>query len=257
VISIFSSSGSSGTPILWGDTLESWEWVTQCSQSLYVIAGIEPSDRILFFPTSGASSGRSIQQAGACSIGCTCLSGHSSPKAQLDSVQCSKANVLVGKPTQLLALVKAAQEAGLRPDSLGLSKLILTGEPCRQTIRPQLERLWAAECFDRYGLTEAGSVASECPAHCGGMHILESEFIAEVIRPETGLPAPEGEFGELVLTNLGRIARPIIRYRTGDFVRVIRQHHCACGRTEALLMGDVVRVTNGSFHTSLSELTTS
>jgi phenylacetate-CoA ligase len=145
-------------------------------------------------------------------------------------------------PTRLLGLAVAAQNAGEQPASLGLKKLILTGEPSRRTLRPKLEVIWAAECFDRYGLTEASSVASECSAHSGGMHILESEFIAEVIHPETGSPAADGELGELVLTNLGRLARPIIRYRTGDFVRLVRRHSCPCGRTEALLVGDVLRM---------------
>jgi phenylacetate-CoA ligase len=90
-------------------------------------------------------------------------------------------------------------------------------------------------------LTEAGSVAGECTAHPGGMHLLEQEFIAEVIRPDTGQPVPDGKPGELVLTNLGRLARPIVRYRTGDLVRLVRHHHCPCGRPDAIIVGGVRR----------------
>ena len=61
-----------------------------------------------------------------------------------------------------------------------MKKLILTGESAPPDLRRQLQQLWNAESFNRYGLTEAGSVASECRAHPGGMHLLETEFIAEL-----------------------------------------------------------------------------
>jgi hypothetical protein len=41
-----------------------------------------------------------------------------------------------------------------------------------------------------------------------GVHLIESECIAEVIDPATGKEVPEGEAGELVLTNLGRGRQP-------------------------------------------------
>jgi phenylacetate-CoA ligase len=236
------SSGTSLAPLLWGDTWESWQWVIRCSQSLYLLAGLSREDRVFFSLTLGTSSGPWILYEGAGALNCVRrTAGQTTPQRQLKRVETFRPNVVVGKPSQLLALALAAELAGHPPESLGVRKLIFTGEPSRNTLRSQLERLWAAECFDRYGLTEAGSVASECPAHSGGMHLLESEFIAEVISPKTGQPAGEGKLGELVLTNLGRLARPIIRYRTGDLVRLVRDHHCPCGRAEALLLGDVVR----------------
>jgi len=52
------------------------------------------------------------------------------------------------------------------------------------------------------------------------MVLLESEYIAEVVEPNGNESVNDGEFGELVLTNLGRTASPLIRYRTGDLVRI-------------------------------------
>ena len=72
--------------------------------------------------------------------------------------------------------------------------------------------------------------------------MLDDEFIAESVDPETGKPAAEGEPGEMVLTNLGRLARPIIRYRTGDLVRLTRDRECNCGRRGAMLLGGVTRM---------------
>ena len=241
---IHHSSGTTRAPLFWADTTQSWQWVVHCSQALYELAGIESKDRIFFAMPLGASSGGWILHEGAVRLGCCCFTaGQAEATELLRWIQNFQPNVLIGKPSRLLALAIAAQDAGTSPRSLNVQKLLLTGEPSRQMLRPQLEELWGAECFDRYGLTEAGSVACECSEHLGGMHVLESEFLVEVIDPATTNPANDGEPGELVLTNLGRFARPIIRYRTGDCVRLLRQHRCRCGRTGAFLQGDVARCT--------------
>ena len=67
-------------------------------------------------------------------------------------------------------------------------------------------------------------------------HVNESEFIAEVIDPATGAPARDGE---LVLSNLGRTGSPLLRYRTGDRVRVAEQP-CECGRSFLRLEGGIL-----------------
>ena len=68
------------------------------------------------------------------------------------------------------------------------------------------------------------------------MHVNESEFIAEVVDPVTLAPAVEGE---LVVTNLGRMGSPAIRYRTGDRVR-LANGACTCGRTFRRLEGGIL-----------------
>jgi phenylacetate-CoA ligase len=84
-------------------------------------------------------------------------------------------------------------------------------------------------------MTEMGAYGFECAAQAG-LHVNETEFIAEVIDPATGEPAEEGE---LVLSNLGRLGSPLLRYRTGDRVRIARTP-CACGRTFLRLEGGIL-----------------
>jgi phenylacetate-CoA ligase len=60
--------------------------------------------------------------------------------------------------------------------------------------------------------------------------------LVEVIDPQTLEPADEGE---LVLTNLGRVGSPVIRYRTGDHVRLNRVV-CECGRTFVRMEGGIL-----------------
>jgi len=239
---IHRSSGSTRAPLFWGDTSQSWNWVMRCSQALYRMAGIDSGDRLFFALPFGASSGPWIMYEGASSLGCCCVSGGSADLTeQLFYLRNFQPTVVVGRPLHLRSLAVALQAQGMNPEYLGVEKLIFTGESAPPNLRLELEFLWDVECFDRYGLTEAGPVAGECPAHPFGMHLLETEYIAEVIDPETTQPVSDGEEGELVLTTLGRWSQPIIRYRTGDRVRLVRSLHCACGRPETLLLGGVSR----------------
>jgi phenylacetate-coenzyme A ligase PaaK-like adenylate-forming protein len=58
------------------------------------------------------------------------------------------------------------------------------------------------------------------------MHLRENHIIPEII-DENGHVLPDGEYGELVITTIGADAMPLIRYRTGDFTRILPP--CPCG----------------------------
>jgi phenylacetate-CoA ligase len=83
----------------------------------------------------------------------------------------------------------------------------------------------------------------ECWENPGGLHVNEGEYICEVVDPVTGNAVPDGQQGELVVTNLGRTASPLIRYRTGDIV-VRQSSPCACGRSWARLQGGILARTD-------------
>jgi phenylacetate-CoA ligase len=72
-------------------------------------------------------------------------------------------------------------------------------------------------------------VAIECTEK-SGMHIAEDHFIPEIVDPETGERLPDGDIGELVFTCVTKEALPLLRYRTRDRTRLIRET-CRCGRT--------------------------
>jgi phenylacetate-CoA ligase len=118
---------------------------------------------------------------------------------------------------------------------------IHAGEPGASipSTKKMIEETWGAKCYDHPGATEVGAFGFECGAKPGGVHVNEGEFIAEIIDPNSGEPIKEGEKGELVITNLGRIGSPVIRYRTGDLVQPCSQA-CRCGRPFLLLEGGVL-----------------
>ena len=96
-------------------------------------------------------------------------------------------------------------------------------------------------------MTETGPAAIECPANPGGLHILEDDYLAEIIDPGTGQPVSAGNLGELVLSNLGRLGSPLLRYRTGDLVRV-DPRPCPCGRSFLRLEGGILGRTDDMIH---------
>ncbi len=85
---------------------------------------------------------------------------------------------------------------------LGIRATVHAGEPGAgiPAVRARIEAGWGARAYDHAGMTEMGAYGYECAAQ-EGLHVNESEFIAEVIDPATGAPSSAGE---LVLTNLGR-----------------------------------------------------
>lgn len=237
------SSGTTHAPLWWADSADCWAWVLGGSMELWRRAGVQARDRILFPTPFQGRSGAWISFEGAARLGCACLPpGLLEPPALARALPQFRPTVLAGRPDDLATLAREAAADDVEAARLGVRRLILCG-PHDAAARASLETLWGAECFDRYGLTEAGSVAGECQAHGEGLHLVGGAFIAECIEPATGAPVPDGEPGELVLTTLGRWSRPIIRYRTGDQVRLVHRRRCACGLEGPLLLDGVRRLT--------------
>src|SRR6185436_8789715 len=101
-----------------------------------------------------------------------------------------------------LVEVAAAEGVSLRESSVRV--LIVAGEPGGSipATRRRIEESWGARVIDHHGLTEVGPVSFECWEAPGFLHLNEGEYICEVLDPATGRGLPDGEAGELVLTNL-------------------------------------------------------
>jgi phenylacetate-CoA ligase len=155
------------------------------------------------------------------------------------------ATVICCTPTYALRLAEvAAQESagGIAPLSESSVRVIIVAGEAGGSIaetRRLIEQNWGARVIDHHGLTEVGPVSFECWEKPGGLHVNEREYICEVVDPGSGEPVADGQRGELVITNLGRMASPVIRYRTGDIV-VRSSDPCPCGRTWTRLEGGIL-----------------
>jgi phenylacetate-CoA ligase len=236
------TSSTTGRPIRWVDTNESWQWVPDCWKAVYRAAGVSSADRI-FFPFSfGPFLGFwSAFDAGA-QIGAHVLPGGGmSSQLRLSLIEKTGVSVMCCTPTYALRLADVAADER-RPLAGGpVRVIIVAGEPGGSipSTRARIEAAWGARVIDHHGLTEVGPVSFECFERPGGLHLNDAEFITEMVDPVTGAPVPDGEMGEIVITNLGRAASPVIRYRTGDLA-IRRGGECACGRTFAWLDGGIL-----------------
>ena len=138
----------------------------------------------------------------------------------LEIMRSKEINVLVGAPVHLHRLARWDEANKILPKSQIRSVLSST-DTLANTIRTNLQSIWSCEVFDHWGMTETGLGGGvECEAH-QGFHLREADLYFEIIDPESGLPLPDGETGEVVVTTLTRVGMPLIRYRTGDLSRLI------------------------------------
>jgi phenylacetate-CoA ligase len=144
-------------------------------------------------------------------------------------------------PTYALRLAEVAREESFDLSTIPMRITVHAGEPGASVpaTKARIEAAWGAKCYDHAGASEVGAHSFECQVQPGGTHAIDSEFIVEVVDPASGRPVTVGEEGELVLTNLGRAGFPVIRYRTGDVVRV-DDSPCPCGRTFTRFAGGVI-----------------
>ena len=126
----------------------------------------------------------------------------------------------IGFPVTLLGLIR------MYGADFPIKRALVSGDACPEGVMAELEKVLGSKPYPHYGSRECGlGGAVTCPAHVG-MHLRENHIIPEII-DENGNVLPDGQYGELVITTIGADAMPLIRYRTGDFTRILPK--CPCG----------------------------
>jgi phenylacetate-CoA ligase len=236
------TSGTTGEPLRWLDTPASWDWLMGCWAQIFRLVGLRRDDRLAFPFSFGPFLGFWAAFDGANRLGNLCLAGGGmSSEARLKLIQDNQATFICCTPTYALRLAEIAEQDGLDLASGSVRGLVVAGEPGGNipATRNRIESAWGARVFDHWGMTEIGAMAAECVENPGGLHVLETECIAEIVEPGGDEPVEPGEQGELLITNLGRLGSPLIRYRTGDLVRADTER-CACGRELLRLDGGIL-----------------
>jgi phenylacetate-CoA ligase len=240
-VRLHQTSGTTGRRLRWLDTEESWQWFGSCWRTVFEGAGVCAGDRIFFAFSFGPFIGFWTAWEGARQLGVMAIPGGGmSSEQRLDAIVANKATVLLSTPTYALHLAEVA--AGMGLDTAGDTAVricIHGGEPGAglSATRERIETVWGAQVYDHAGATEVGAWSFECQSR-DGLHLNEAEFICEVADPTTLAPTQEGE---LVITGLGRTGMPVIRYRTGDRVRLQSEDAgCSCSRSFRKLVGGVI-----------------
>ncbi len=206
------TSGTSGSPMIWLDDQEGWDWVKENWAWVWDQAGVREGEAA-FFPFSfGPFLGFWAGFESASYRGIRAIpAGGLTSESRIKMMERLRPQVLCCTPTYGLRLAEIAGDAS----RLGVEKLIVAGEPggSLPEVRARLSNAWGAEIIDHHGMTEVGPVTVGDRHDPSRLLVRHEAYFCEVINQD------ERGIGELVLTTLGRHGSPLLRYRTGDLVK--------------------------------------
>jgi len=221
---IHASSGTTGQPTVVGYTENDLKhWGDVVARSLRA-AGLTRGDLLHNAYGYGLFTGGLGIHLGADVLGLTTvpISGGMTPR-QVRLIDDFKPKGITVTPSYALSILDEFNDQNLDPRDSSLQVGIFGAEPWTNAMRREIEDAFDMHAVDIYGLSEVigPGVSMECVETKDGLHIWEDHFFPEIINPETGALAEDGEMGELVFTSLTKEAFPIIRYRTRDLTRLL------------------------------------
>ncbi len=233
VVRVHASSGTTGKPTVVGYSRRDIDIWSELMARSFAAAGVGKGDIIQNAYGYGLFTGGLGAHYGGEKLGATVIpiSGGNTKK-QIMIMKDFGSTVLTATPSYTLYIAEVIREMGISRDELKLRVGILGAEPWSEEMRKMIEEKLGIDAIDIYGLSEilGPGVAIECKEAKHGLHIWEDAFIPEIIDPDTGEVLPDGEEGELVITTIQKDAMPLLRYRTRDITRIIKEP-CICGRT--------------------------
>lgn len=226
------TGGSTGEPLRFGYTRESYERRTAVMWRGYGWAGAAPGRRtlLLWAGTVGTPSYRERWKDH--------IYHAAFQRRMLDSFAMRDDNlgeyadaVAAYRPTVIVAyvgpLVRLAQWMVDNGRVVhGVRSVLGAAEALHEFHRPVIEAAFpGAKAYNTYGCREVMLIASECE-HRDGLHVNADHLVAEMLPGDGGPPGS----GELAVTDLGNYGMPLLRYVNGDVVSAGPQAPCACGR---------------------------
>ena len=226
------TSGSTGHPMIWLDTRETWDAMLDNWIRVFQAAGVTEPSRIFFAFSFGPFLGFWTAYEAATKAGHLCIPGGGlSSEDRLMLLMDTQAEVLCCTPTYAIRLAHVAEREGIDLATTNVKFIVVAGEPGGSipATREHISDHWhGARVCDHHGMTEVGPVTYECPVQPGVLHVMEDAYYPEFIDDE------------LILTTLKRPGSPLLRYKTGDIVSAERRSPCACGTHELALLGGIL-----------------
>jgi phenylacetate-CoA ligase len=244
IIDFATTSGTLGDPVTFGLTDKDLERLAYNEAISFDCAGIKEGDLVQLMTTMD----RRFMAGLAYFLGLRKMKvgvirvGAGIPELQWDSILKYKPNYLITVPSFLLKLIEYADSKGIDYNILGIKGAICIGETLRKQdftnsiLAEKIVSKWNIKLFSTYASTEMSTAFTECEHGVGGHH--HPELIIVEVLDDENKPVKEGEIGELTITTIGVEAMPLIRFKTGDIVK-LHTDSCSCGRN-TLRIGPVV-----------------
>lgn len=173
----------------------------------------------------------SMVETGAHTLGCAVIpAGVGQTELQVQTIERLRPSCYAGTPSFLKIIIEKAREVDA--DLSSLKKACVAGEALPASLRAEIQKYGIA-VLQCYATADLGLVAYESSAQEG--MILDEELILEIVKPGTGDPVPEGDVGEVLITNFNHVY-PLIRFATGDLSAIL-PGISPCGRTNCRIRG--------------------
>jgi phenylacetate-CoA ligase len=245
VARVQASSGTSGTPTLYGVGAEDWQRAGQVFAMTQWAMGVRPDDVVQFaFPFSLFFGGWGVLY-GAEQIGATCFPiGAADTRRHVELLFALGSTVLEATPSYMLHMGEVADELGYDPAASPLRRAVVGGEPggAIPSTRARILELWGLDTVCDSGSTSEMfpfCTTSECE-EMQGPHLYSDEVWTELVDPaDASTAVAEGERGSTVYTHLWRSSQPMIRFASHD-AAILSREPCPCGRTYPRLLGGVL-----------------
>jgi phenylacetate-CoA ligase len=244
IIDFATTSGTLGDPVTFGLTDNDLERLAYNEAISFDCAGIKEGDIVQLMTTMD----RRFMAGLAYFLGLRKMKvgvirvGAGIPELQWDSILKYKPTYLITVPSFLLKLIEYADSHGIDYNNIGIKGAVCIGESLRNQdftnsiLADKIASKWNLKLFSTYASTEMSTAFTECEHGVGGHH--HPELIIVEVLDDENKPVKDGECGELTITTIGVEAMPLIRFKTGDIVK-LHTEKCACGRN-TLRVGPVV-----------------
>ncbi len=249
IIDYITTSGTLGDPVTFGCSEKDLQRLAFNEKKSFECAGVHAGNVVQLMTTldkrfmAGLAYFLGLRELGAGVI----RVGNGIPELQWDTIRRIKPDTIMCVPSFILKLIQYAEEHGIDYKNSSIRRIIGIGEGLRDQdfnlnlLGKKIKEKWDVQLFATYSSTEMGATFSECEYGLGG-HVHPELIIVEIIG-EDGLPVPDGQPGEIVVTTLGVEAMPLLRFRTGDIAAKIVDQ-CKCGRNSYRLTPLVGRKNN-------------
>src|SRR5262249_52913865 len=169
-----------------------------------------------------------LRLAGACHIAAGTMSWDVPFDRAVDFIRRLGVTALSSLPLEPILLHDLVQEQGVDPRQAFASVRVVFcgGAVLPPALRRAIEHDWEARVVEIYGSNETMLMGVGCPR--GRLHLCSELLEIEVLDPTTRQPLPRGETGVMTVTSLVHEVMPLVRYYTGDLVRVAAEP-CDCG----------------------------
>ena len=224
------TSGTTGEPI------STWCGLSELRSMAAVVHRLVPElseDTILlnrfplFAPVSFVFE-EALRLAGACHIAAGTMSWDVPFDRAVDFIRRLGVTAIASLPLEPILLHDLAVDQGLDPRQTFASVRVVFcgGAVLPPALRRAIEHDWQARVVEIYGSNETMLMGVGCPR--GRLHLCSDLLEAEVLDPQTHQPVAAGAAGVMTVTSLVHEVMPLVRYYTGDLVRIAAEP-CGCG----------------------------